>query len=113
MPVVEDVRRGVDRHSQSRLRGVVRRLDWRFLLPAAGVEPLERLLLQGGDADTARLVVETGIAAAVTTERDDGPVDAVVSLDGDPRDLEGLLAGLRPGGAFYAEVDRMSRHTVA
>ena len=113
MPVVDDVRRDVDRPSHSRLRGVVRSLDWRFLLPASGVDPLERLLLQGCEAGTARLVVEAGVAETVTTETDDGPVDAVVSLGGDPRELEALLVRLRPGGVFYAEVDRGSWHTVA
>lgn len=112
MPVVHDVRRDVDRPPNPDVRGVARRLDWRFLLPSAGDAPLERLRLLGGDASTAELIVGLGVAGTVVTEADDGPVDAVVCLSGEARDLERLLTRLRPGGVFYGEVDRGSRRTV-
>lgn len=112
MPVVHDVRRDVGRPLDRDVRGAARRLDWRFLLPTGGDMPLERLRLLGGDASTAELIVALGVAGTVVTATDPGPVDAVVCLSGEPQDLERLLAGLRPGGVFYGEVDRGSRRTI-
>jgi hypothetical protein len=112
MPVVHDVRRDVDRPSGSDVQGVARRLDWRFLLPTVDDAPLERLRLLGGDARTAELVVEAGVAGTVVTAPDDGPVDAVISLSGEVEDLGPLLTTLRPGGVLYCEVDRASRRTI-
>jgi hypothetical protein len=112
MPVVHDVRRDVNRPPPSDVRGVARRLDWRFLLPVANDAPVDRLRLLGGDASTGELIVECGVAGTVVTAADDGPVDAVVALRGEPQDIERMLSTLRPGGVFYCEVDRASRRTI-
>jgi aminoglycoside phosphotransferase (APT) family kinase protein len=106
MPVVPDVRRSVDRSPEPDLLGASRRVDWRFLLPT-GDRPLGRLRLVGGDAGIAGQIVDVGLARTVVTDAEDrSPVDAVVSLGGDPGDLLPLLSGLRPGGVLYCEVDR-------
>jgi hypothetical protein len=112
MPVVHDVRRDAGRPSHVDVRGAMRRLDWRFLLPNDHDAPLGRLRLLGGDACTAQLIVDCGLADTVVTETDDGPVDAVVSLGSEPRDVQRLLSTLRPGGVIYCEVDRASRRMI-
>jgi hypothetical protein len=113
MPVVPDVRRGADRSAEPDLSGTSRRVDWRFLLPT-GDGPLDRLRLVGGDASIAGQIVAVGLARTVVTGAEDrSPVDAVVTLGGDPGDLPRLLAGLRPGGVLYCEVDRGASGTLA
>lgn len=84
-----------------------RRLDWRFLLPAAPMGSYRHLLLLGGPKGLGERIVETHFAARVSCALPvPGSVDAVVMLHDSPVPLEHVAASLAPGGVYYEEIDR-------
>lgn len=83
-----------------------RRLDWRFLLP---MPPggFDHLILLGGDPALRVLAAELGIARRVSASLTEGDApDLVVVLHGASVDPRRVAAVLRPGGAWYWEIDR-------
>lgn len=93
----------------------VRRLDWRFLLPAAP-GGYDHLILLGGDPALCALAAELGIARRVSASLSSGDApDLVAVLSGASADPQSVVRALRPGGAWYWEFDRrfMFRRPVA
>ena len=87
--------------------GSARRLDWRFLLPMADGRAVGVLRLVGGDHTLASQIEEIGLATRVLIGVEDSePVDAVVGVGAGPEAIARAVGTLRPGGAFYWEVDR-------
>ena len=87
--------------------GSARRLDWRFLLPMADDRAVGVLRLVGGDHKLASQIEEIGLATRVLIGVEDSePVDAVVGVGAGPEAIARAVGTLRPGGAFYWEVDR-------
>jgi len=86
----------------------LRRIDWRFLLPALDRE-LERIAILGAGPAVMRRAQETSLATTISTVldgRDGGILDVVALLNGAPErfDLEQAAESLRPGGILYLEV---------
>ncbi|HEX8940904.1 MAG TPA: phosphotransferase [Candidatus Limnocylindrales bacterium] len=85
----------------------IRRLDWRFLLPAPEGGAFEHLLLGREDPDLADLVREAGVARRVSAGNGvTGPFDVAVLLAGSHLTIEDLRHRLRPGAPVYLEIDR-------
>jgi phosphotransferase family enzyme len=84
---------------------LLRRVDWRVLLP---VPPggFEHLLLLGGPRGLSETAVEIGLARRVSEEIPSEPsADAVAILDGTGVRWEDAAAALLPGGCLYWEVE--------
>jgi hypothetical protein len=79
------------------LNALLRRVDWRFLLPTP--TPL-RVLCHAGTRLTEAVAY---IAEEVVTESQGGDCDLVVAEEPDTLRLAELRAALRPGGACYTE----------
>ena len=87
-------------------RDLLRRLDWRFLLPTPSSAVFEQLVIVGDDhvAVAARTI---GLAIDVHASLDGvRGADAVAVLAGARPDPEMVANALRPGGVVYWEVDR-------
>lgn len=90
----------------------LRRLDWRFVLPAVPDGGFELLVLLGGPAGLDRRIVEVGLARRVCRELPArAEADAVVVLAGTRAPVAAAARSLRPGGVLYWEVDRRSPGT--
>lgn len=100
----------------------LRRLDWRFLLPAAGGAAEDRastgsaaeapeggfgdVVLLGGSAELARLAEDVGLARRVRRTLGPDPADAVLILADAWAQPGDVARCLRPSGVLYWEVDR-------
>jgi hypothetical protein len=86
---------------------LIRRTDWRFLLPSPSGGAFEHLVLLGGPEGLPELVVTMGIAQRVSTDIPHArSADAVVRFVDSPTDLRTAAGCLLSGGALYFEVDR-------
>ena len=81
-----------------------RELDWRFLLPVPRGGPLTTLRVVSHDPTTIERARELSVADVIVAAGPD-TVDGVVVLTGRPEDVVAALAGVRPGGVFYGEVE--------
>jgi hypothetical protein len=90
---------GLPNLPEARLNPLVRRVDWRFLLPAPRVK--RAICFAHGDLRASLALV----ADQVVGPRDAMAVDCdlAVAVDPDARTLEAALAVLRPGGWCYVE----------
>lgn len=79
----------------------LRRVDWRFLLPAP--QPGRTLCLTTGPIAEAVALV----SGEVVTVAEPGTCDLALAEDPDSRALEALRTALRPGGACYTEWRRL------
>jgi hypothetical protein len=86
----------------------LRRVDWRYLLPAPNQgDRFGHLLVLGAPAGLDRELVEAGVAARVsTTVRAGERADALAVLAGADADLGAAVNALEPGGVLYWEIDR-------
>lgn len=83
---------------------LLRRIDWRFLLPSGG---FGRMVLAGGSEEMAALLVRLGTARRVSLDAPaPGSADAVIVLAGSKVSVEDAAAWLAPGGVLCWEVDR-------
>jgi len=83
---------------------LLRRLDWRFLLPVSPEGGWRRLALFGGPAGLADVARSLGIAHEVSTEAGGtATTDLLAILRGGPRPPAAVLRSLRPGGIVYLE----------
>jgi glycosyltransferase involved in cell wall biosynthesis len=105
--------RGSDPDPAIMSRDLLRRLDWRFLLPAPSNAMFEQLVIVGDDQ--VALAAETiGLAIDVHASLDGvRGADAVAVLAGARPDPEMVANALRPGGVVYWEVDRTRLASVA
>lgn len=88
-------------------RLVVRRTDWRFLLPSPPGACFEHLVLLGGPHALPAHVLRLGIARAVSTALpESGSADAVVRLFDAGVGVHAAASCLKPGGVLYYEIDR-------
>jgi aminoglycoside phosphotransferase (APT) family kinase protein len=94
----------------SSVLGAERRLDWRFLLPAAAEHRFRTALVLSADPSLAQQVVDVGLArATVGAQATDQPqVDAVLAMDTSPRHVLRHVARLNGSGVLYVELDRLS-----
>lgn len=86
----------------------LRRLDWRFLLPAPPNGSFRHLLLCGGNAALAQQIVTANLADQVSCEVDttDTRYDAAVLLHNSPLTVTNIAPSLEPGAVFYHELHR-------
>lgn len=93
---------------------VIRRFDWRFLLPAQPHAVFEQLVIIGADENVALAAQTIGLALEVHTSLDgvEG-ADGVAVLAGATPDPARVVAALRSGGVVYWEVDRTRLRSVA
>lgn len=100
--------RGVARHrsTSAPTAAPLRRLDWRFLLPAPPSGGRLRAVVDGDYEGLARRLAETGFAEHLYTSRPSNgdPVDAWVALGGRNGALPDIADSLTPGGYAYLEV---------
>lgn len=92
-------------------RGSIRRVDWRFLLPAVNgrPQPTEHLVVLGGPYLSTELLEEAGVAGQVSRMiPTDHPVDAIAILVDafTPDIVRQAAASLVPGGVLYCEINR-------
>ena len=95
-----DDRRGTS-PAEADLNRVLRRADWRFLLPSG--QPGRLACFADG------LLAESAAAVGETRRADlceDGEADVVVIANGDAATLRAAFRALRPGGSCYAEWTR-------
>ena len=89
MPAAEDER-----------NRVLRRADWRFLLPAP--DPVRTVLYTNGALGEAVRAVSERVVDGCR-DRPDGECDLAVAVDPDDATLRAAWAALRPGGSCYTE----------
>jgi len=83
----------------------LRETDWRFLLPNPAGGAWNHVVLLGGSAELAGLLLEAGIAKKVSADIPGEPgADALIVLREHARDLERALTCLSPSGAVYVEI---------
>ncbi|HMF09034.1 MAG TPA: hypothetical protein VKJ00_07855, partial [Thermoanaerobaculia bacterium] len=84
---------------------LLRRADWRVLLPVPP-QGFEQLILLGGPPGLAAKIVEIGLARRVREEIPGEPsADAVAILDGAGARPEDAASALLPGGCLYWEAE--------
>ena len=89
---------------------LVRRLDWRFLVPTPADSNFRRMVLLGGDRRLADAAVAIGLAGEVSTALErDSAADLIAVLPGADIDAADLTRAAAPGGVIYIEVDRRRR----
>lgn len=81
---------------------LLKRTDWRLLLPWPGGEPFSSLVLLGAPPGLAEGLRETGVALQVEADGA-GPAPAVAVLSGAPAALAQGVQALAPGGVLYGE----------
>jgi len=79
--------------------GLLRRADWRFLLP----DPRPGRLLCVGSTELRDACSAIGARVDTTPDSDDGLYDAVVLSEADDQTIATAAARLRPGGSLYGE----------
>ncbi len=85
---------------------VLRRLDWRYLIPTPPTFTFDRITLIGADDQLCHAVVAIGLAKEVSTTLGDHDADLVAVLS-PARVVPGqIVNAVRPGGTIYIEVDR-------
>ena len=91
--------------------GLLRRADWRFLLPAPSAGAcFEDLVILGATPRLPDVLADLGLARRIaSTLPHHGAADAVVVLHNAASALEAAARAVRPGGVFYCEIDRRSR----
>src|SRR5262245_58572204 len=83
----------------------LRRLDWRFVLPATGA--FQHLVLLGGEDELSERILEVGMADRVSRSLPQERVaDALIILCDARVAPEQAATCLRSGGVLYCEVDR-------
>ncbi len=87
------------------MTATLRRADWRFLLPAASRGRYCRLVLLGGPAGLADLLMAEEIAERIETSAGTG-ADLVVAMADYHGSSTELTSYLAPGGVLYREIDR-------
>jgi hypothetical protein len=81
--------------------------DWRFLLPRDSSRPFKQVVLLGARPGLRELLLDLGLAEAVTTVLPrDGSAEAVVILNGASADLTDIAASMCPDGVLYHEFNR-------
>ena len=85
----------------------LRRMDWRFLLPAPPRGGFDHVVVLGGSPSLSDTVVELGLAHRVSREvPSTDSADALVILEDASTQVEKAVRCLSPGGALYWEVPR-------
>src|SRR5690242_6217981 len=84
----------------------LRRITWRFLLPATTGTGFASLLVYGENADVLAALADASIAQEIRTTPDDRPADCVVALSSGPLDFDAFASQVAPGGTLFVEVDR-------
>lgn len=93
------------------MSSLVRRADWRFLLPTPLGGRFQHLLLLGGSAQLGGWLVDIGFADSWSCQPSVDPkADVVAVLDGADVDIRYVINQLKPGGVLYYESNRL-RHT--
>jgi GT2 family glycosyltransferase len=87
---------------------LLRRADWRYLLPRSEHGGFRHLVVLGGPAALPELLTELGVARRVDGRlpADGDPPDAIAVLHDAGVDPSAAAARLAPDGAFYCEMDR-------
>lgn len=87
--------------------GLLRRADWRFLLPILSIEPLEHAVLLGGPNGLDETLMATGFATRVSRSVPVGrSADVLIMLVDAGVALERAVGCLKAGGGLYYELDR-------
>lgn len=87
----------------------LRRLDWRFLLPAPASGPLRRLAVLGATLTQVELLRELKVADEIVTSLPtEGYLDALVVLHPVRLQFRQAAHVLRPGGVCYWELARVT-----
>lgn len=87
----------------------LRRITWRFLLPAPPMGQWQHLVVVGADAEMLRALASTDLAADVSTLPSvDRPADCIVVLRTSHKPLSNIRF-LEPGGILLVESDRRRR----
>ena len=81
-------------------------LDWRFLLPSAGLGQVAVGEHVPCDLRAALAIAGHGVVELTGAA---GPVDGVVLADSSRREISAAYAALRPGGGIYLQVRRGPR----
>ncbi|MET9555096.1 phage minor capsid protein [Streptomyces sp. NPDC006645] len=76
-------------------------------------EQVEAARVWSGDAQTVREVSDDQLAAAVRSNLLDGPARARIEAEADRRDLDDLLARIRPGGALAEDLTQFGDQELA
>lgn len=89
---------------------LLKRLDWRFLLPAPARGSFHRLMLATNQAEEADVLLalaqDTGMARRAMRWTDGEQTDCVAVLAGSGVSPARAVSGVSPGGVLYYEVDR-------
>ncbi len=102
----ENLQAGPQSVSEARRNRLLRRVDWRFLLPDPS--PRKTLCLSDGPlVESLRLVSET-VVEGWKGERAEG-CDLAVAMSPDRKSLAAALTSLRPGGVLYCEWTGLAR----
>lgn len=97
-------------YTQPIAASLLRRLDWRYLVPQPQSSTFDRMVLLGAGRDLVDAASAIGLAREVTTTLcDDHQADLVAVLSSARLDAPLVMRALRPGGVVYVEVDRRRR----
>ncbi|HEY0518405.1 MAG TPA: phosphotransferase [Ilumatobacteraceae bacterium] len=87
---------------------LLRRLDWRYMLPTPSNGVFDRMIIIGGTAQLADAARAAGLARHVATQLGE-PADLVAMLSPARADPADIVRSLRPGATLYVEIDRRLR----
>ena len=104
----ENLQAGPQSDSEERRNRLLRRVDWRFLLPDPS--PRKTFCISDGPlVESLRLVSET-VVEGWKGERAEG-CDLAVAMSPDRKTLAAALTSLRPGGVLYSEWRGLARRS--
>src|SRR5512135_2739389 len=99
LPIVRSSMAATDRQGEAALNRVLRRADWRFLLP----DPRPARSICFADGFLAQAVTAISDQVIAPAMHPIGDCDLAIARNPDRQTLQAAWATLRPGGACYME----------